>query len=523
MQHLMPAAAGVRTRFPAGERLKRSVARLSRYLARKVVTSAPGSAPGGWTGPPAGSAIVRPGENCHAVARAHRAAVLVDGAEYFRALEQAVRGAKRSILILGWDFDSRIRLRHDVPPEESPPLGTLLRSLVEANEGLVVHILVWSESVVHAPSAVGEVLLGARWKDHPRISTVLDTNHPVYAAHHQKIVCIDECVAFAGGIDLTVGRWDRTDHDVDDPLRVDPDGKPYKPVHDVQMIVDGEAARALCAIGRDRWRAATGEDLPGGFPVTHDPWPRGLEAEFTDVAVAIARTVPEGYGRPGAAEAVRLTLEALSAASRAIYIEVQYMTAAVIGDVLVRQLAREDGPEVVVVMTHSCDGLVETWVMGTNRNRLVRRLRNADRYGRLRVFYPYATNGGAPHEIHVHSKTVIVDDIFLRVGSSNLNNRSIGLDTECDLAIEAAGDDERRAITGVRNRLIAEHLGIDPTALGDAIDREGSLVRAIDRHADGERGLRPFEAMSDTGPARPLFASRFLDPARPLRWPRLWG
>jgi phosphatidylserine/phosphatidylglycerophosphate/cardiolipin synthase-like enzyme len=123
----------------------------------------------------------------------------------------------------------------------------------------------------------------------------------------------------------------------------------------------------------------------------------------------------------------------------------------------------------------------------------------------------------------VHSKIVIVDDIFLRVGSSNLNNRSIGLDTECDLAIEAAGDDERRAITGVRDRLIAEHLGIDPTALGHAIDREGSLVRAIDRHADGERGLRPFEAMSDTGPARPLFASRFLDPARPLRWPRLWG
>src|SRR5690606_31133220 len=128
-------------------------------------------------------------------------------------------------------------------------------------------VLVWSESVVHAPSSVGEGLFGAKWQDHPRIRVVLDTKHPFYAAHHQKIVCVDECIAFGGGIDLTVQRWDRPGHEFDDPLRLDPDGKPYQPVHDVQMVVDGEAARALCAVARQRWETATGEPLPGGAAV----------------------------------------------------------------------------------------------------------------------------------------------------------------------------------------------------------------------------------------------------------------
>ena len=41
--------------------------------------------------------------------------------------------------------------------------------------------------------------------------------------------------------------------------RVDPNGRPYPPIHDVQMMVDGEAAAALDEIVRARWQAATGE------------------------------------------------------------------------------------------------------------------------------------------------------------------------------------------------------------------------------------------------------------------------
>ena len=44
----------------------------------------------------------------------------------------------------------------------------------------------------------------------------------------------------------------------------------------------------------------------------------------------------------------------------------------------------------------------------------------------------------------VHSKVMIVDDTLLRVGSANLNNRSMGTDTECDLALEARNDGRAR-------------------------------------------------------------------------------
>ncbi|WID98492.1 hypothetical protein QO058_09765 [Bosea vestrisii] len=102
----------------------------------------------------ASASVLCPGRNCFDVVKVERAAVLVDGADYFRHLESSLRQARRSIIIIGWDFDGRIRLRPQADGEESPPLGQLLRALVEANPQLCVHILIWSASVLHGPSAI---------------------------------------------------------------------------------------------------------------------------------------------------------------------------------------------------------------------------------------------------------------------------------------------------------------------------------------------------------------------------------
>src|SRR5258706_14655044 len=59
------------------------------------------------------SSLFRPGNNCAAVARAGRVALLVDAAAYFETLADACRGAERSIIVLGWDFDSRTPLGAD--------------------------------------------------------------------------------------------------------------------------------------------------------------------------------------------------------------------------------------------------------------------------------------------------------------------------------------------------------------------------------------------------------------------------
>ncbi|QRM30975.1 phospholipase D-like domain-containing protein [Microvirga sp. VF16] len=465
---------------------------------------------------PAGP-ILRPGQNCWRVAQADRASVLIDGAPYFAHLESALRKAQRSILIIGWDFDGSIRLRPDASPEDSPPLGPFLRSLVEERPDLEVRILVWSIAIVHAPGAPGPLIFGADWQNHPRLQVKLDTHHPLYAAHHQKIVCIDDTLAFVGGMDLTVERWDTCRHACDDPIRLKDDGSIYEPVHDLQMAVDGDAARSIAEIGYERWKFATGEELT---PSTNGsaPWPSGLVPDFRKAPIAIARTYPAWGEQPAAGEAAALTLDALSAAKKMIYIEAQYMTAPYVGDVLERHLADPDGPEIVVIQTHESHGWAEELVMGTNRDRLIRRLRKCDHHDRLRVYYPVTPDGeGGECQILIHSKLIIIDDVLLRVGSSNLNNRSIGLDSECDAAVEATTEEMRQTIVQLRNRLLAEHLEVDPDVFARTLECEGgSVIKAIDQLNTGGRGLRAFTAMSDNGPDAPATGTGLLDPLEPF-------
>ena len=82
--------------------------------------------------------------------------------------------------------------------------------------------------------------------------------------------------------------------------------------------------------------------------------------------------------------------------------------------------------------------------MGVLRGRLLERLRAVDRCDRLRVYFVCAGDGV---DVKIHAKGMIVDDEIVRVGSANLNNRSMGLDSECDVFIEARGrSDVKEAI-----------------------------------------------------------------------------
>jgi phosphatidylserine/phosphatidylglycerophosphate/cardiolipin synthase-like enzyme len=281
--------------------------------------------------------------------------------------------------------------------------------------------------------------------------------------------------------------------------------------------VDGEAAHAIAEVGHGRWKFATGEELA---PVSteSDPWPAGLLPDFRHVPIAIARTYPAWGEQPAANEAAALTLDALSAARKTIYIEAQYMTAPCVGDVLERHLTDPHGPEIVVIQTHESHGWAEELVMGTNRDRLIRRLRKCDRHDRLRVYYPVIPNNeGGECQVLIHSKLIIVDDVFLRIGSSNLNNRSIGLDGGVAFAVEAATVEMRRTITGLRDRLLAEHLDITPETFARTVaGNGGSVISAIEQLNTGVRGLRPFGAMSDDGPDVPAAGTGLLDPLEPF-------
>ncbi len=170
----------------------------------------------------------------------------------------------------------------------------------------------------------------------------------------------------------------------------------------------------------------------------------------------------------------------------------------------------------VIVNPLAAEAWLDEEVMGSARTLLPERLRRADRFGRLRFVTP-VTAAGAP--IHVHAKVLAIDDRLLRVGSSNINNRSLGVDTECDLAIEAGADraDLREAILRVRDILPAEHLGTEREDFRRArAEADGSLVRTRDRLIrPSGKSLRPFHPPALSDADRALGESRALDPHRP--------
>jgi uncharacterized membrane protein YdjX (TVP38/TMEM64 family) len=354
---------------------------------------------------------------------------------------------------------------------------------------------------------------------HPRLSFALDGRHQVGASHHQKLVVVDDSLAFCGGIDLTIRRWDTPRHAPDDPGRRDPGGEPYAPMHDVQLAVSGTVARALGDLARRRWRRATGQTPTK--PKPNGPlWLPGLAPDFTDVEVAIVRTEPsDSELHRDVREVEQFTLRAIASARKLIFVENQYLTAAVVGDALCRRLDEADCPEIVIVLPKVECGWLEQSSMGVLRERMLRKLERADRHHRLHVVYPRIP-GLTEQSVNVHSKLLIVDDRLLKVGSSNLSNRSLGLDTECDLAIEASNDDGdapvRRGITRVRHRLLAEHLGLTPEDVAQGERSHGSLGRFIVSRRETPRALLPVPVESSPTINLASLEQLVVDPERPM-------
>ncbi len=461
------------------------------------------------------TAILKPGRNCWRVRHARRAAFFIDGCNYFSAIRTALMHARHSVLIAGWDFDHQIRLDPVNAPDES--LAALIGRLVGERPSLRVRILIWGFSTFYGSNHQPAVLLSQPWYSGlPRVEFEFDNNYRLGSSHHEKIVCIDDALAFVGGIDLTADRWDTQAHDMMNPTRQEYDGEPFHPVHDLQMAVDGEAARSISLYLRRRWRQATGRKAE---PVLDraNPWPPEMSPNVLDVNVAIARTRPP-YGQDsGVREIEALNIDALRAARESIYLETQYFTAQSIGDILAERLTRPDGPEVIIVVTKESLGVVEQFAMGSNRERLLRRLKRADRFGRLRAYYPVVpTPDGSEQAIGIHSKLVIVDDRFVRIGSSNFNNRSMGADTECDLAIEADRDTTRKAIAGLRNRLLAEHIGTSEDEIEQAVARGRSVIAAIEALNVRPRRLCPCHIDPAEGTDEPISGTAFLDPIEPI-------
>src|SRR5690606_25225300 len=228
--------------------------------------------------------------------------------------------------------------------------------------------------------------------------------------------------------------WDTRQHLEEDRRRKRPGGAPYGPWHDMTMMVEGPAAASLDELARDRWRRAGQDPLKPLEPADESAWPEQLQPHFENVEVGISRTRAEYKADPGINEIETLFQRQIARAKRLIYAESQYFASRAVAEALCERLAAPNPPEIVIINPETADGWVESSVMDPARARLVQAIRETDHAGRFHIFTPYS--GETP--IYVHAKLLIVDDEILRIGSANFNNRSMGLDSECDVFVDCA-------------------------------------------------------------------------------------
>jgi phosphatidylserine/phosphatidylglycerophosphate/cardiolipin synthase-like enzyme len=359
--------------------------------------------------------------------------VLIDGAAYFPALEQAIRGARRSVLIAGWCITPEFALIRDEPP-------LLLRELLrEAAESVEVRVLLWAGAPVPAFKPRRASVRAARDQlvRGTRIKTALDSNERPMHCHHEKIAVIDDEVAFVGGIDLTdLGgdRYDTPEH----PARG------HMGWHDVASRLRGPAVADVASHVAQRWQAVTGE------PLAAEP---DADASAADVELQIVRTVPEklyDFAPRGDFRIIEAYLRALRSAHTLIYLENQFLWSPEIANVLADKLRRPPADKfrvVVMLPAKPNNGADDT------RGQLALLAEADGGQGRFLATTIQARSGHTSGPAYVHAKVGVVDDRWLTLGSANLNAHSFFNDSEVNVVTCDAG-----LARDTRLRLWAAHL-----------------------------------------------------------------
>lgn len=460
--------------------------------------------------------ILIPGLTCASLHDAPRSGVLVDGRDFYLAVHEAACRAERSILMAGWQFSSKIPLVYgdDATGCEYPTtLVDFLRALCEERPELEIRILAWDASAVFTFEREPLQRFFFHVRGHERIHYKMDNAHPFGASQHQKLVIVDRSIAFVGGMDITSSRWDDRAHRAENPHRRR-GGRPYGPYHDVQAYVTGDAVDVLRGWFAERWRRATGDELPAVVPPR-----RELEIrpsfEVDAPCIGLVRTLPRMKDHdpplPPVTELYELHLRAIALAERSIYLETQYFSCDELCEALERRMAAR-GPatgqpplEIAIVLPQKSAGFKERIAIGVYQQRILERLGEAAaRTGHhLGVYYSAAPGPEGDVPVFIHSKVLAVDDRFLLVSSANAANRSMGFDTELGIAWEAPVPTP--SLRNARIDLLAEQCGL-PKEAGALLAEPAGLVARLDELARSKQHrLRIHERNVDEKPG-PLLA-----------------
>ncbi len=446
-------------------------------------------------------------KTCWKTGTADKVSILIDSQNYFRAVYEAVCDAEHSIFILGWDLDGRVNLiRGKEAKEAECPINLyeLIHWKAENNPDLKIYINRWNYSVFFMQDRDVFADFKWDWQFPENVHFCSDYIIPFLGSHHQKIITIDDKVAFCGGMDIGKERWDERHHHIHFPERIDEAGtlefpekshQIYQPRHDIQMVLAGKATQIFSEIVRRRWRIGAGyEAIPIREPEEHESikLPQSVNKDFTKVPFAVSRTIPKTRKRPARNEIMKSFLAEIEQAEKFIYIENQYATCEEIAQALNRQLKEKPDLRVLLV---SCDypkTKLEAKTMWVGRYEFAQTVRkDLDNPSRFIIAYPLCRENGQKQSIYIHSKLMIIDEKILRVGSANLNNRSMGMDTECDVSLFGDSAQNRNMISHIRSDLIREHTGKTVEEINDIINNNKPLKDLIRETKHSRQHLIP--------------------------------
>ena len=458
--------------------------------------------------PPARHTILTAGRNCWRIDATSDSGLLVDGRDYYRAFYHSARQAEQYIFIFGWQFDSNAALLRGEDAAEAQgkiKLLDFLNELCESKPGLRIFMLAWNYSMLYSLDREWFQNWYFNWTTNDRLKFCYDSSDSFDASHHQKFVVIDGAIGFVGGIDLCASRWDDRNHRLDNPLRVNSGGDSYRTFHDIQSYHTGPVVGHLAELFRQRWRSVCGEciDLPEA-----QPQPRRLAFKpglpLAARQVAISRTEVPKLRRGGkpVLEIRQLFIDAIDAAERLVYIENQYFSSEALADALIERMRQRRRPrlQIVLVIAKDAEAFLEQLSIGVAQSRIIRRLKEvaAENGHNIGIYYPASiATDGSEAPTYIHSKLLLIDDRFLSVGSANMNNRSMGYDTELNVAWDdLPGSPLSDSIRAVRVNLLGEHTGLGVQA-DNRLGATNGLVDYLNALADSGRSrLRHHPARS---------------------------
>jgi phosphatidylserine/phosphatidylglycerophosphate/cardiolipin synthase-like enzyme len=359
--------------------------------------------------------------------------VLIDGERALGEVCKAVKQARSHVHIAGWHVTPQFRLERD---GGSPT--TLRDLLAELAQRVDVRVLLWAgpPAPVFEPKRSSVKQIRDELTQGTRIRCVLDARERTMHCHHEKLVIVDDEVAFVGGIDLTSlsgDRWDGNEHPAEGRLGW----------HDVATRLRGPAVGDVAEHVRRRWQEVASEPLPA-------PRPQPPHGRTT---VQVLRTVPDGtydFAPRGDFRILDAYVRALRSARRLVYLENQFLWSTEIAEILAAKLEDPPHPDfrlVLLLPARPNNGA------DTTRGQLGRLVEAADGSDRLLAATISCHSGMRTHPLYVHAKVGIVDDRWLTIGSANLNEHSLFNDTEMNVLT-----DDAELARRTRLELWAEHL-----------------------------------------------------------------